>query len=76
MLIDLIKRNRSYRRFDESKRISREELLEMVNAARLSSSARNLQPLRYRLVYEKEECDFVFSNFARSLLKLEMSPGR
>lgn len=69
MLIDLIKRNRSYRCFDESKRISREELLEMVNAARLSSSARNLQPLRYRLVYKKEECDFVFSNlhFARSL---------
>lgn len=47
MIKELLKKNRSYRRFDESIRISREELYEMADAARLSASARNSQPLKY-----------------------------
>ena len=46
MLKDLIKRNRSYRRFDESKKINQEELLELIELARLSPSASNRQPLK------------------------------
>ena len=49
MLIDLIKSNRSYRGYDHSRQISREELLSMVEAARLCPSSVNMQPLRYFL---------------------------
>jgi nitroreductase len=49
MLIDLIKSNRSYRGYDHSRQISREELLSMVEAARLCPSSVNIQPLRYFL---------------------------
>jgi nitroreductase len=49
MIADLIKANRSCRRFDEKHPISAANLLELVNLARLSASAANLQPLRYIL---------------------------
>lgn len=45
----LVKKNRSYRRFDENSTIDRETLEELVDLARLSASASNLQPLRYIL---------------------------
>ncbi|MGL5921017.1 MAG: nitroreductase family protein, partial [Bacteroidales bacterium] len=47
---------RSYRRFDASYDIYKNELIQLVNIARLAPSARNMQPLRYRLVYMKQEC--------------------
>ncbi|MFC1511546.1 nitroreductase family protein, partial [Candidatus Margulisiibacteriota bacterium] len=46
---DLILRNRSYRRFFENEKISLETLRELVDLARLSPSAANLQPLKYIL---------------------------
>lgn len=49
MLKDLILRNRSYRRFDQSVRISEDQLKEWVDLARCSASARNAQPLKYLL---------------------------
>ncbi len=52
--LDLVKRNRSYRAFDESRRISREELLALVECARLTPSAANRQPLRYDLIDQPE----------------------
>ncbi|MBQ9409837.1 MAG: nitroreductase family protein [Clostridia bacterium] len=45
--IDLIKRNRSYRNFDESAKLSRETVLSFIECARLSASAANAQPLKY-----------------------------
>ena len=53
--LEMVKKNRSYRGFDESRRISREELMELVNCARLTPSAANKQPLRYDLIWEAEE---------------------
>jgi len=50
MLYDLVRRNRSYRRFDESVSLDRGTLLELVDLARLSATGSNMQPLRY-LVY-------------------------
>ncbi len=47
MLSDLVKKNRSYRRFDQSIAISTSELKELVSLARLSASGKNLQPLKY-----------------------------
>lgn len=49
MLKDLILKNRSYRRFYQSERISVQQLREWVNLARNSASARNAQPLKYIL---------------------------
>jgi len=46
---ELVLKNRSYRRFDENEPLSEETLRELVDLARLSPSAANLQPLRYIL---------------------------
>ncbi len=54
MLEDLIRKNRSYRRFHQDVAVSRETLRELVNLARLSASASNLQPLKYVLSYGPE----------------------
>lgn len=61
MLKDLIKKNRSYRRFNENRKISPEELVELVDLARLSSSAGNLQPLKYYLSYKKDTNELIFN---------------
>lgn len=47
MLKDLVKANRSCRGFDRSRKINREELLDIVDTARLAASAINMQPLKY-----------------------------
>ncbi len=49
MIEDLIKKNRSCRRFYQDHSINIEMLNQLVNLARLSASAANLQPLRYIL---------------------------
>ncbi len=55
MIKELIYQNRTCRTFDESRRITKEELLSMVDCARVSPAAMNIQPLSYRLVYERAE---------------------
>lgn len=55
MIKDIILKSRSYRAFDESRIISRDELESLVDVARICPSAMNAQPLKYRLVYEAEE---------------------
>jgi nitroreductase len=64
MLSDLIKKSRSYRRFDESKKISKKELVDLVDLARLSPSAANRQPLKYYLSYTKERNELIFNTLA------------
>jgi nitroreductase len=63
-LKSLILRNRSYRRFDEQQTISREDLLEMIDAARLSASGRNAQPLKYFISNEREMNATIFPTLA------------
>ena len=60
MIHDLILKNRSYRRFYEDERIERETLEELVDLARLSASAANLQPLKYILSCEPEKNESIF----------------
>lgn len=59
-LFNLVLNNRSYRRFDNTFPVSKETLRELVGLARLTSSSKNRQPLKYILVTEEEECAFVF----------------
>ncbi len=49
MLTDLIRKNRSYRRFYQDVPVSLETLRELVDLARLSASGGNRQPLKYIL---------------------------
>lgn len=62
MLKDLIITSRSFRSFDESVKISRDQLCDWVDHARLSPSSINLQMLKFRLVYKPEECDALLTN--------------
>ena len=62
MLKDLILASRSYRSFDESVKISRENLLDWIDHARLSPSSINLQMLKYRIVYTENECALMLNN--------------
>lgn len=59
-LRDLVLRNRSYRRFDESHRIAHETLVELVGLARCTPSAANRQPLKYILSADQEINDRIF----------------
>jgi nitroreductase len=60
MIRDLIERNRTYRRFVEKETISKEQLLEWVDLARITSSGANLQPLKYLLSWEPEKNELIF----------------
>lgn len=53
-LTELVTKNRSYRGFDRARRVTREELEDMVTCARLVPSAVNRQPLKYALSWEDE----------------------
>jgi len=64
MLEDLIKRNRSCRRFVQQDRVSVETLKWLVNLARLSASAANLQPLKYILSNDPDKNEMIFSCLA------------
>ena len=60
MLKDLLTKNRSYRRFRQSERITEEELKELVGLTRLCASGRNAQALKYAAVCSEEQCARVF----------------
>ena len=64
MLRDLVLRNRSYRRFHEEIAIDRQTLTELVELARLSPSAANLQPLKYLLSADPERNARIFPHLA------------
>jgi nitroreductase len=53
MIKDLIYKNRTYRRFYQSERITEQQLREWVELARNSASARNAQSLKYILSTEE-----------------------
>lgn len=56
----LLIEDRSIRRFDSSKDISVDTLKDLVGLTRYCASGRNLQPLKYRIVNDREECERVF----------------
>jgi len=47
MIRDLILKNRSYRRFDATVKISEQQIEGWIELARFSASGRNMQPLKY-----------------------------
>ena len=53
MLKDLLKQNRSYRGYDESVRLTREQLLDMVDCTRYAPFSQNFQSFKYVLAHTK-----------------------
>ncbi|MBQ7255628.1 MAG: nitroreductase family protein [Oscillospiraceae bacterium] len=79
MLKDLAKKSRSYRGYDESRKITREELLEFVDCARYAPSSVNGQPFQYVLAYEPEMLQKIqpLTGWARALPELCLPfPGK
>jgi nitroreductase len=64
MISDLIKANRSCRRFYENQTVELEILKELVDLARLCASAANFQPLKYILACRPETNAEIFSCLA------------
>lgn len=64
MLTELIKKCRSYRRFYQNVRLSDNDLLEMIENARLSASAGNFQSLKYCFSNTNETNELIFSHLA------------
>jgi nitroreductase len=62
MIKDLVKKNRSYRRFYEEKKITKDELLDMIDTARLTASGANKQPIRYIISCDEETNSRIFPN--------------
>ncbi len=62
MLRDLTERSRSYRRFWQEVAVEPKTLRELVDLARLSPSAGNMQPLRYILSCDRKKNALVFEN--------------
>ncbi len=57
---ELVRKTRSYRRFHEDFNIGMEVLEGLVELARLSASARNLQPLKFMLCNQKDRNELIF----------------
>lgn len=62
MLKSLIEKNRTYRRFDQSIAIEKNELMDLIELARLSSSGRNLQPLKYIMSNTEKDNESIFQH--------------
>lgn len=64
MIRDLVQKNRSYRRFYQDVKIEIEAIRELVDLARLSASAANLQPLKYIISNSPEKNAAIFKHLA------------
>jgi len=62
MLRDLVRKSRSYRRFHQDYSIELETLRELVDLARISAAAGNLQPLKYVIANDPEKNAIVFQH--------------
>lgn len=60
MIRDLIIKNRSYRRFDSSVKLSAEQIKNWIDLGRMSASGRNMQPLKYVIVTNPEVFKKIF----------------
>lgn len=69
MLKEIVMKNRSYRGFDESYWFTKEQLEGYVDLTRYTASSVNAQPLKYKIVYKKDEVETVrpLTRWARAL---------
>ncbi len=74
MFRDIVLKNRSYRGFNQERKITKEELIDLVDIARFAPSSVNLQPLKYRVVFEESEMVELrpLLNWAKALTELKL----
>ena len=76
MIKDLVRRNRSYRRFSREHAIDLQTLRDLIDLARLSPSGGNLQPLKYVLSCNPSTNDLIFKHLTWAIyLKDWPGPG-
>ena len=78
MIKDLVLKNRSYRGFDRSTRLSREDLMDLVDLSRLSPSSMNRQALKFHIASDEDEVEKIqaLTGWARRLPELNLPyPG-
>jgi len=76
-LKELILKNRSYRRFDESHHIDDETLESCIELARMSASGANRQPLKYLYFNTIADCEKIFPSLVwAAYLKDWPCPGK
>jgi nitroreductase len=56
----LVRANRSYRKFDRSRVVTEEELISLIELARMAPSSKNRQALKFVTVTEEQDISFVF----------------
>lgn len=64
MIEELVRKNRSYRRFYENEAVDLQTLRDLVDLARLSASGRNAQPLKYILSCDPAKNAIIFPTLA------------
>ncbi len=62
MIHELIVKNRSYRRFDQSVKITTEQITNWIELARFSPSGRNMQSLKYVISTREDINEIIFPN--------------
>lgn len=62
MIYDLVKTNRSYRKFHEDCKIDKNTLEELVDLARLSGCGMNLQSLKFAIANSPKDLEAVYPN--------------
>jgi nitroreductase len=63
-IAELVRKNRSYRRFRQNEQIDMQTLRGLVDLARYCASARNGQPLKYILSCDEEKNGLIFPHLA------------
>lgn len=59
-LAELLKKDRSIRRFKENIRIGKETVESLIALTRFCASGRNLQPLKYIAIVDEQQCETIF----------------
>lgn len=76
MIKDLVKQNRTYRRFYQEVAVEHQMLRELVDLGRLSASGANLQPLKYILSCDPQKNALIFPHLGwAGYLKDWQGPG-
>ncbi|AQQ72534.1 Putative NAD(P)H nitroreductase YodC [Limihaloglobus sulfuriphilus] len=61
---ELVKKCRSYRRFDGSHQVAKQTLIDLVGLARFTASGANLQPLKYIISSDEQKNAVIFDSLA------------
>ena len=75
MIKELVLKNRSYRSYDRSVKIKKDTLVELIDIARVTPSAMNLQPLLYVPLTESYADKILpYTNWAKALKNMTLPP--